>query len=194
MRKSKPSLGQSGKESRCGRARVIRKRSRHQHRDILDMQIEMARAPASTVFDPGRQAITQDVSCLTRPQAPRQGKSSRMTGIQRVDKGTIFRWQQDGQRYAPYRYQAEHVLWNPEGNSRMPNVGEMEALKGFFQRRGSRVYGHHATTRTIARQQDAYRGPQTDARRRAFHEEEADRDRDAKKGTEGRQQVQGKRQ
>ena len=54
-----------------------------------------------------------------------------MRGITRADASTISRWQQDGKRYAPYRYQANNVLWSHDGNWRMPNIKEMEAMMGF---------------------------------------------------------------
>ena len=92
-----------------------------------------AKPQAEQTFNEGWQPGSNDVSCLTRPQRPRQGHTSRLNGIEKADKYTLQRWQKDGNKYAPYRYEAKHVIWDPEGNSRMPNVGEMEKLMGFPQ-------------------------------------------------------------
>ena len=64
---------------------------------------------------------------------PRQGHSSRQRGIERVDQQTIGRWQEDGKRYALYRYQAEHLLWDEHDQWRLPDVHEMETFMGFPQ-------------------------------------------------------------
>ena len=59
------------------------------------------------------------------------GKSFRIAGFRRADKATIQRLKQDGKRYAPYRYKPQTVLWNKEGQWRLPAVEEQEVHMGY---------------------------------------------------------------
>lgn len=55
----------------------------------------------------------------------------RPAGLRECNDTEVQRWKEDSHRFPPYQYMAQHCLQDYEGNLRVPNVKEREAIMGF---------------------------------------------------------------
>jgi hypothetical protein len=68
---------------------------------------------------------------LKRRRSPKPGW--RPSGLGRVDKETLARWQADGHRFPPYQYQLKYMVREPGGILRVPTANEREVLLGLVR-------------------------------------------------------------
>eukprot|EP00435_Cladocopium_sp_Y103_P073316 s88_g43.t1 len=73
---------------------------------------------------------TEPLPTLTRA-LPRNQPPKQPAGISRASPEAIGRWQADRHRFRVYQYEAEHLVWRPDGTWRLPSLCERERAMGF---------------------------------------------------------------